>query len=68
MSCMTYSWCTRSVHWSCYSVKPKSMLFFSLKPLLLCIFVFAVCDAMVSKPAIACNFCDLNVLMYILSA
>lgn len=46
------------------SVKPKSMPFFTQEPLLLCIFVFAVCDAMVSKPAIACNFCNLNVLMY----
>lgn len=50
-----------------YSLKPKSMLFFTLEPwnlLLLDIFVFAVCDAIVSKPAISCNFYDLNVLLY----
>jgi len=46
------------------TMKPKSVLFFTLEPLLLCVFVFDVYDAMVSKSAISGNFCDLNVLMY----
>lgn len=32
-----------------YSIKPKSMHFFTPEPLLLFIFVYAVCDAMVSS-------------------